>query len=80
MNKDCEHLILWSFIKTCELHALLLSFLIVDELDYLLGKDQTILHELFELPAQKDSRCILIGRIFFLFLLTFGLNVEPVRL
>lgn len=35
--------------------------LIVDEMDYLLGKDQTILHELFELPAQTESRCILIG-------------------
>ncbi|KAI5084168.1 hypothetical protein GOP47_0000337 [Adiantum capillus-veneris] len=35
--------------------------LIVDEIDFLLSKDQAILRELFELPAQKKSRCILIG-------------------
>ncbi|MCO5575545.1 hypothetical protein L7F22_029346 [Adiantum nelumboides] len=35
--------------------------LIVDEVDFLLSKDQVILRELFELPAQKKSRCILIG-------------------
>lgn len=35
--------------------------LIVDEMDYLISKDQSVLYELFGLSAQADSRCILIG-------------------
>ncbi|GAB2234961.1 hypothetical protein Drorol1_Dr00004234 [Drosera rotundifolia] len=38
-----------------------LLLLIVDELDYLITKDRTVLHELFMLTTLPSSRCILIG-------------------
>ncbi|GAB2285745.1 AAA ATPase [Dionaea muscipula] len=38
-----------------------LLLLIIDELDYLITKDRTVLHELFMLTTLPFSRCILIG-------------------
>lgn len=35
--------------------------IVADELDYLITKDRTVLHELFMLTALPFSRCILIG-------------------
>ena len=36
-------------------------FLVLDEIDQLVAKDQDVLYRLFELAVQKDSRLVLIG-------------------
>ncbi|KAL3696305.1 hypothetical protein R1sor_010381 [Riccia sorocarpa] len=35
--------------------------LIVDEMDYLITRDQSVLYDLFRLPSLANSRCILVG-------------------
>ncbi|KAL2643065.1 hypothetical protein R1flu_010652 [Riccia fluitans] len=35
--------------------------LIVDEMDYLITRDQSVLYDLFRLPSLASSRCILVG-------------------
>ncbi|EFJ26619.1 hypothetical protein SELMODRAFT_441834 [Selaginella moellendorffii] len=38
-----------------------MQLLIIDEMDYLITREQTVLYELFQLSVLKDSSCILIG-------------------
>ncbi|KAG6554439.1 hypothetical protein Mapa_004356 [Marchantia paleacea] len=38
-----------------------MMLLIVDEMDYLITRDQSVLYDLFRLPSSANSRCILIG-------------------
>lgn len=75
LSRECcksGHLFSWVESNFCQLkiHKKILKpmfslcrLLIVDEIDYLVSKDRAILHELFELPAQTKSRCILIGEL-----------------
>lgn len=38
-----------------------LRLLIIDEMDYLISKDQAVLYDLFRLPTFPNSHCMLIG-------------------
>jgi Cdc6-like AAA superfamily ATPase len=37
--------------------------MIVDEMDYLITRDQAVLYDLFQLPTFPNSCCILIGKL-----------------
>ncbi|XP_057831585.2 cell division control protein 6 homolog B [Cryptomeria japonica] len=41
--------------------ALKMTLLIVDEMDFLISRDQSVLYDLFRLPSFPNSQCMLIG-------------------
>jgi Cdc6-like AAA superfamily ATPase len=52
-------MIVMMFLKTVYVTRLM----IVDEMDYLITRDQAVLYDLFRLPTFPNSCCILIGKL-----------------
>jgi Cdc6-like AAA superfamily ATPase len=53
--------------------------MIVDEMDYLITRDQAVLYDLFRLPTFPNSCCILIGKLILILYVFKYLEVSLVQ-